>query len=161
MSVAVPILLPMDDFLVERQDMWKRALRFILRMTSGVVYSIVMHILLITAYTLLTFHIFYTRGFLVLFNDVLGLFVLYLVFGLVEIVARASFKDQMCVTVSGHVSHLMGSMLLLGYRVPSDHIEAFAFCFLGIPLFFWTFFIMWSTFIPEFLGDDSLIQPLV
>ncbi|KAJ0262002.1 hypothetical protein HA466_0050120 [Hirschfeldia incana] len=52
MSVAVPILLPMDDFLVKRQDMWKRSLRFILRMTSGVVYSIVMHILIITAFTL-------------------------------------------------------------------------------------------------------------
>lgn len=48
----------MDDFLLER-----RALKFILRMTSGVVYTIVMHVLFITAYTLLTFRIFYKKGF--------------------------------------------------------------------------------------------------
>lgn len=133
------------------------------RMTSGVVYSIVMHILLITAYTLLTFRIFYTRGGfdVVLFFDVIGLSVLYLVFGLLEIALRASFKDQMCVTFFGHISHMMGSMLLLSYKVPSNHIEAFAFCFLGIPFFIWTYFVMFSTFIPEFMGDDSLTQPLV
>ncbi|KAF3524044.1 hypothetical protein F2Q69_00049512 [Brassica cretica] len=132
MSVAVPILLPMDDFLVKRQDMWKRSLRFILRMTSGVVYSIVMHILIITAFTLLTFQIFYTRGGfdVVLFFHVIGPSVLYLVFGLLEIAVRASFKDQMCVTFFGHISHMVGSMFLLTYRVPSNHIEAFAFCFL-------------------------------
>ncbi|CAN6930870.1 unnamed protein product [Brassica oleracea] len=108
LSVAVPILLPMDDFLVKRQDMWKRSLRFILRMTSGVVYSIVMHILIITAFTLLTFQIFYTRGGfdVVLFFHVIGPSVLYLVFGLLEIAVRASFKDQMCVTFFGHISHM-------------------------------------------------------
>ncbi|CAN7115406.1 unnamed protein product [Brassica rapa subsp. narinosa] len=108
MSVAVPILLPMDDFLVKRQDMWKRSLRFILRMTSGVVYSVVMHILIITAFTLLTFQIFYTRGGfdVVLFFNVIGPSVLYLVFGLLEIAVRASFKDQMCVTFFGHISHM-------------------------------------------------------
>lgn len=133
------------------------------RMTSGVVYSIVMHILIITAFTLLTFQIFYTRGGfdVVLFFHVIGPSVLYLVFGLLEIAVRASFKDQMCVTFFGHISHMVGSMFLLTYRVPSNHIEAFAFCFLGIPFFFWTFFVMCSTFIPEFMGDDSLIQPLV
>ncbi|KAH0932577.1 hypothetical protein HID58_009694 [Brassica napus] len=118
MSVAVPILLPMDDFLVKRQDMWKRSLRFILRMTSGVVYSVVMHILIITAFTLLTFQIFYTRGGfdVVLFFNVIGPSVLYLVFGLLEIAVRASFKDQMCVTFFGHISHMVGSMFLLTTR---------------------------------------------
>ncbi|WZZ66660.1 hypothetical protein YC2023_078030 [Brassica napus] len=118
LSVAVPILLPMDDFLVKRQDMWKRSLRFILRMTSGVVYSIVMHILIITAFTLLTFQIFYTRGGfdVVLFFHVIGPSVLYLVFGLLEIAVRASFKDQMCVTFFGHISHMVGSMFLLTTR---------------------------------------------
>ncbi|CAN7006722.1 unnamed protein product [Brassica rapa subsp. trilocularis] len=166
MAVDIPLLLPIDEFLVKRHDMGKHALRFIIRMTTGVVYSIAMHVLLITAYALLTFQIFYTKDFdLVLSFDATSVlsFVVYLLSGLVEIVGRTFLNDQVLFTFFGHVSHMvgLGSMFLLAYnKVPSNHIEAFAFCFLGIPFFFWTFFVMCTTLIQEYLRECSLNHPL-
>ncbi|KAG5404170.1 hypothetical protein IGI04_010289 [Brassica rapa subsp. trilocularis] len=121
MAVDIPLLLPIDEFLVKRHDMGKHALRFIIRMTTGVVYSIAMHVLLITAYALLTFQIFYTKDFdLVLSFDATSVlsFVVYLLSGLVEIVGRTFLNDQVLFTFFGHVSHMvgLGSMFLLAYN---------------------------------------------
>ncbi|KAL0673851.1 hypothetical protein Bca4012_001832 [Brassica carinata] len=121
MAVDIPLLLPIDEFLVKRHDMWKHALRFIIRMTTGVVYSIAMHVLLITAYALLTFQIFYTKDFdLVLSFDATSLlsFIAYLLFGLFEIVGRTFLNDQVLFTFFGHVGHMvgLGSMFLLAYN---------------------------------------------
>ncbi|KAF3512527.1 hypothetical protein F2Q69_00001529 [Brassica cretica] len=121
MAVDIPLLLPIDEFLVKRHDMWKHALRFIIRMTTGVVYSIAMHVLLITAYALLTFQIFYTKDFdLVLSFDATSLlsFIAYLLFGLFEIVGRTVLNDQALFTFFGHVGHMvgLGSMFLLAYN---------------------------------------------
>ncbi|VVB07332.1 unnamed protein product [Arabis nemorensis] len=110
----------MEDIL-RQEYMWKRGLRFILKMTSGAVYSIVMHIFLITVYSLLIFQIFYTSGFVLgRVIDKIGFFVMYLMLGLVEIALRASIKeesieDRRCVTTFGHLSHMVGCILLSEY----------------------------------------------
>ncbi|KFK22519.1 hypothetical protein AALP_AAs54867U000100 [Arabis alpina] len=169
MTAAVPELLPMKDTLIRRHEcMWKRWLRFILKMTSGAVYSIVMHSFLITVYTLLIFQIFYTRGFdLHRFVDKFGLFFMYLMLGLGEIALRASIMDRSIetrrgVTTFGHASHMVGCILLSEYMlVPLHPIEAFAFFFLRGPFLLWCIYILFSFCIPEFLEDESLIQPWV
>ncbi|KAF3551690.1 hypothetical protein DY000_02001734 [Brassica cretica] len=129
MAVDIPLLLPIDEFLVKRHDMWKHALRFIIRMTTGVVYSIAMHVLLITAYALLTFQIFYTKDFdLVLSFDATSLlsFIAYLLFGLFEIVGRTFLNDQVLFTFFGHVGHMvgLGSMFLLAYNKPYGFVNS-------------------------------------
>lgn len=132
------------------------------RMTSGVVYSIVMHILLITSYTLLILQIFYTRGFdLDRFIIVFGYFYLYLMLGLGEIAVRASIDHPIGVTMFGHLNHLAGCILLSPYMVILNPILAFAFGFLRVLFLFWCVFVSYSTCIPDLLGDDSLTQPLV
>lgn len=83
-----------------------------------------------------------------------------------EIALRASIKDRSiedrrCVTMFGHLSHMVGCILLSEYRVPLNPIEAFAFCFLRVPLLLWSVYVLISTCIPEFLEDDSLIQHLL
>ncbi|XP_020870210.1 uncharacterized protein LOC110225261 [Arabidopsis lyrata subsp. lyrata] len=89
MAAAVPKLLPMEDTLITRKDMWKRRLEFVIKMTSGVVYSIMMHSVIITAYALLIFRIFYINGFdLDQLNDVSApIMFSYLPCGVLEVAA--------------------------------------------------------------------------
>lgn len=135
-------------------------------MTSGVVYSIMMHSVIITAYALLIFRIFYINGFdLDQLNDVsVPIMFTYLPYGVLEVaVRRFNNDDPLIHTKVGHLSHFVACIMLPDYMVPSTPIEGLVFFFLGGSLLYWTFFVLIAFGILALLEDvrGSLTQPLV
>ncbi|CAA7026509.1 unnamed protein product [Microthlaspi erraticum] len=169
MTAAPPELSSlMEDTLRKRQGFWYRILEFILKMTSGVVYSIVMHCLLMTAFVLLLFQIFYTNEFdnldQVMKN--LNLFNNYLVWTVGEVVVRRLSDDPLFLTKSGHFAHMVGSFFLIGYlEFPLNPIETLLFALVGTSLVCWTMFVFFASLFLLLLFSKemapSLIEPLV
>ncbi|VVA89587.1 unnamed protein product [Arabis nemorensis] len=144
--------------------LWKRILEFIIKMTSGLVYSIAMHSLIITAYVLLIFQIFYTNQFDL--SEVIGLCYFYLIFIVAEVAVRCFCGDHpMAVTKSGHVAHLYGSIFLTAFMDPLNLIEDILFTSLAASLVWWTLFVLLASFIPAYIAynqeEGYLTEPLV
>lgn len=131
------------------------------RITSGVVYSIVIHFLISAAYTFMSY--LFVKDPLSNVGDYI--FSVCFWSGLVEFCSRMLLRDENPQLASKirHLLHIIVFMAVNTFVVaPLQPTKALILVYVGGSLMFWTFIVVVAVIIHlALLDDDSLTQPLV